>query len=40
MQDMGRRGADIDVFAAGAAFERARPWDHIYEIPANRPLTG
>jgi amidase/aspartyl-tRNA(Asn)/glutamyl-tRNA(Gln) amidotransferase subunit A len=39
MQVMGRRGADVDVFAAAAAFERARPWDHIYEIPANRPLT-
>ena len=39
MQVIGRRGADLDVFAAGAAFERVRPWDHIYDIPANRPLT-
>lgn len=38
MQVMGRRGADIDVLAAAAAFESVRPWDHIYEIPANRPL--
>lgn len=38
MQVIGRRGADSDVFAAAAAFERARPWDHIYEGPANRPL--
>lgn len=38
LQVIGRRGADMDVFAASAAFERARPWDHIYEIPANRPL--
>ncbi len=39
MQVIGRRGADTDVFAAAAAFERVRPWDHIYEIPANRPLA-
>jgi len=26
------------VLAAGAAFERVRPWEQIYEIPANRPL--
>ena len=39
MQVIGRRGADLDVFAASAAFERVRPWDHIYDIPANRPLT-
>jgi amidase/aspartyl-tRNA(Asn)/glutamyl-tRNA(Gln) amidotransferase subunit A len=39
MQVIGRRGADVDVFAAAAAFERVRPWDHIYEIPANRVLT-
>jgi len=38
MQVIGRRGADLDVLSAAAAFERARPWDHIYEIPANRPL--
>jgi amidase/aspartyl-tRNA(Asn)/glutamyl-tRNA(Gln) amidotransferase subunit A len=40
MQLIGRRGADVDVFAASAAFERVRPWDHIYEIPANRVLTA
>lgn len=40
MQVIGRRGADLDVFAASAAFERVRPWDHIYDIPANRPLTS
>jgi amidase/aspartyl-tRNA(Asn)/glutamyl-tRNA(Gln) amidotransferase subunit A len=38
MQVIGRRGADLDVFRAAAAFERIRPWDHIYEIPANRDL--
>jgi amidase len=35
---MGRRLADAEVLAAAAAFERARPWSHIYEIPANRSL--
>jgi len=40
LQIIGRRAADVEVLAAAAAFERARPWDHIYEIPANRPLTG
>jgi amidase len=39
MQVIGRRGADLDVLAAGAAFERVRPWEQIYEIPASRPLT-
>jgi amidase/aspartyl-tRNA(Asn)/glutamyl-tRNA(Gln) amidotransferase subunit A len=39
MQVIGRRGADLDVLAASAAFERVRPWDHIYRIPADRPLT-
>jgi amidase len=39
MQVIGRRGADLDVFRAAAAFERVRPWDHIYEIPANRVLV-
>ena len=39
MQVIGRRGADLDVFRAAAAFERIRPWDHIYEIPANRDLV-
>jgi amidase/aspartyl-tRNA(Asn)/glutamyl-tRNA(Gln) amidotransferase subunit A len=40
LQVIGGRGADLDVLAAAASFERARPWDHIYEIPANRSLTG
>ena len=39
MQIIGGRSADVDVLAAAAAFERVRPWKHIYEIPANRPLT-
>lgn len=38
LQMIGRRGADLDVIAGAAAFERVRPWDHIYEIPAKRPL--
>lgn len=38
MQVIGRRGADREVLEAAAAFERTRPWDHIYEIPANRSL--
>lgn len=40
MQVIGKRGGDLDVLAAAAAFERARPWDHMYEIPANRSLDG
>jgi amidase len=36
MQIMGRRGADPDVIAASAAFERLRPWD--YAIAAARAL--
>lgn len=39
MQIMGRRGADLEVLTAAAAFERTRPWDHIYDIPANRLLV-
>jgi len=39
MQIMGRRGADVDVLAAASVFERVRPWDHIYEIPAHRSLS-
>ena len=39
LQVVGRRGADLDVLAAAAAFERVRPWDHIYDIPANRSLS-
>jgi amidase/aspartyl-tRNA(Asn)/glutamyl-tRNA(Gln) amidotransferase subunit A len=38
MHVMGRRGADADVLAASAAFERVRPWAGAYEIPANRAL--
>jgi amidase len=38
LQVIGRRGADLDVLTASAAFERTRPWDHIYEIPAQRLL--
>lgn len=40
MQLIGGRGADVDVLAAAAAYERVRPWSHIYEIPAGRSLTG
>jgi amidase len=40
LQVIGGRGADLDVLSAAAAFERVRPWDHIYDIPANRPLPG
>jgi len=38
MQIMGRSGADADVLAASAAFERLRPWTDSYAIPAARPL--
>jgi amidase len=38
MQIIGRRGADGDVIAASSAFEKARPWSHIYSIPAGRDL--
>ena len=38
LQVIGRRGADTDVLSAAAAFERTRPWDHIYEIPKTRKL--
>lgn len=39
MQVIGGRGADLDVLTASKAFEKARPWDHIYEIPAGRSLA-
>lgn len=39
MQVIGRRGADVDLLSAAAAFERVRPWEHIYEIPAQRSLS-
>ncbi len=40
LQVIGGRGADLDVLSAAAAFERARPWSHIYDIPANRLIPG
>ena len=36
MQIVGRRGADGDVLAASAAFERVRPWRDSYAICAKR----
>jgi amidase/aspartyl-tRNA(Asn)/glutamyl-tRNA(Gln) amidotransferase subunit A len=39
IQVIGRRGADVAVLTAATAFEQVRPWDHIYEIPAKRPLS-
>jgi amidase len=39
MQIIGRRGADIDVLAASAAFERARPWTDAYRICEQRSLS-
>lgn len=38
MQIIGDRYADADVLAASAAFERLRPWKHLYERCAGRPL--
>lgn len=38
MQIIGRRYADLDVFAASAAFERSRPWQTSYEICRSRSL--
>jgi amidase/aspartyl-tRNA(Asn)/glutamyl-tRNA(Gln) amidotransferase subunit A len=38
LQVIGGRGADLDVLAAAATFERVRPWEDIYEIPAGRSL--
>jgi amidase/aspartyl-tRNA(Asn)/glutamyl-tRNA(Gln) amidotransferase subunit A len=38
MQIIGRRGADVDVLAASAAFERARPWADAYRICEQRSL--
>jgi amidase len=38
MQIIGRRYADLDVLAASAAFERARPWQHSYEKCQARKL--
>jgi amidase/aspartyl-tRNA(Asn)/glutamyl-tRNA(Gln) amidotransferase subunit A len=38
MQIIGRRGADVDVLAASAAFERVRPWRDAYEICEKRAI--
>ena len=38
MQIIGRRYADSDVLAASAAFERLRPWQDSYRIPAGRAV--
>jgi amidase len=38
LQIIGRRGADIDVLAASAAFERARPWTDAYRICEGRSI--
>ena len=38
MQIIGRRYADLDVFAASAAFEKLRPWADTYRIPAGRAV--
>jgi amidase len=38
MHLIGRRYADADVLAASATFERLRPWQDTYRIPAGRAL--
>jgi amidase/aspartyl-tRNA(Asn)/glutamyl-tRNA(Gln) amidotransferase subunit A len=38
MQVIGRRYADADVLAASGAFERLRPWQDTYRIPAGRAV--
>ena len=38
MQIIGRRGADVDVLAASAAFESVRPWTDGYKICEERPV--
>ncbi len=38
MQIIGDRHRDADVFAASAAFERLRPWDHVYARCTERSL--
>jgi amidase/aspartyl-tRNA(Asn)/glutamyl-tRNA(Gln) amidotransferase subunit A len=38
MQIIGRRGADVDVLAASAAFERVRPWNDAYRLCENRTI--
>jgi amidase len=39
MQIIGRRYGDADVFAASAAFERARPWRQTYGHCEQRSLA-
>jgi amidase len=38
MQIIGRRGADVEVLAASAAFERVRPWTDAYRLSENRTI--
>ena len=38
MQIIGRRGADVDVLAASAAFERVHPWTDAYRICQERSI--
>jgi amidase len=38
MQIIGRRGADVDVLSASAAFERVRPWTEAYGVCEKRPV--
>ena len=38
MQIIGRRNDDVSVLAASAAFERLRPWQHIYEACRTRSV--
>jgi amidase len=39
MQIIGKRYGDGDVLTASAVFEKLQPWQHIYEICKNRPLS-
>jgi amidase len=38
MQIIGRRGADVDVLAASAAFARVRPWTEAYRLCERRQV--
>ena len=38
MQIIGRRGADVDLLAASAAFERVHPWTDAYRICQQRSI--
>ncbi|MEA2628365.1 MAG: amidase [Chloroflexota bacterium] len=38
MQIIGRRGADVDVLAASAAFERVHPWTDAYRLCERRQV--